>query len=184
MPWTIRSTVRQISNIQTLGQWLVAAGYKAGQWAGSYHIAMTLKESCRLLWLATACQTSLKGPHGMIMAFSTHQVMNTAGFHLHLLVFPFVYWFNSMIVVLAQSSFANDGSEEFQQHFSITSKSVCCGSYMKKNVAFTLISFVVLIWNDCLSVQLPFESPVQIPVQLLLEQEVNLQVQNVIELEF
>ena len=31
------------------------------------------------LVLATACQTSLKGPHGMIMAFSTHQVMNTDG---------------------------------------------------------------------------------------------------------
>ena len=35
---------------------------------------------------------------------------------------------------------------------------------MKKNVAFTLISFAVLK-----SVQLPFELPVQIPVQLLLE---------------
>ena len=35
-------------------------------------------------------------------------------------------------------------SEGFQQHFSIISKSVCCGFYMKKNVAFTLISFAVL----------------------------------------
>ena len=35
-------------------------------------------------------------------------------------------------------------SEGFQQHFSIISKSVCCGFYMKKNVAFTLISFTVL----------------------------------------
>ena len=52
---------------------------------------------------------------------------------------------------------------------------------MKKNVAFTLISFAVLQWNECLSVQLPFELPVQMPVQLLLELEPNLLVQNVIE---
>ena len=75
-------------------------------------------------------------------------------------------------------------SEEFQQHFSIISKSVCCGFYMKKNVAFTLISFAVLKWDDCLSVQLPFELPVQMPVQLLLELEPNILVQNMIELEF
>ena len=62
-------------------------------------------------------------------------------------------------------------SEGFQQHFSIISKSVCCGFYMKKNVAFTLISFAVLKLDDCLSVQVPFELPVQIPVQLLLELE-------------
>jgi hypothetical protein len=55
---------------------------------------------------------------------------------------------------------------------------------MKKNVAFTLISFAVLKWYDYLSVQLPFELPVQILVQLLLDLEPNLLVQNVIELEF
>ena len=44
-------------------------------------------------------------------------------------------------------------SEGFQQHFSITSKSVCCGFYMKKNVAFTLIYFA----DDCFSVQMPSE---------------------------
>ena len=55
---------------------------------------------------------------------------------------------------------------------------------MKKNVAFTLISFAVLKWNECLSVQLPFELPFQILVQLLLELEPNLLVENVIELEF
>ena len=43
---------------------------------------------------------------------------------------------------------------------------------MKKNVAFTLISFVLLKRDDCLSVQMP--------VQLLLEVELNLLVQNVI----
>jgi hypothetical protein len=51
-------------------------------------------------------------------------------------------------------------------------------------LAFTLISFAVLKWGDCLSVQLPFKLPVQMPVQLLLELEPNLLVQNVIELEF
>ena len=50
---------------------------------------------------------------------------------------------------------------------------------MKKNEAFSLISFAVLKW-----VQLPFDLPVQILVQLLLELELNLLVQNVIELEF
>ena len=48
-------------------------------------------------------------------------------------------------------------SEGFQQHFSIISKSVCCGFYMKNNIAFILISIAALKWDDCLSVQLPFE---------------------------
>ena len=48
---------------------------------------------------------------------------------------------------------------------------------MKKNLAFTLISLAVLKFDDCISVQLPFELPV-------LELEMNLLVQNVIELEF
>ena len=48
-------------------------------------------------------------------------------------------------------------SEEFQQHFSIISKFVCCGFYIQKNTAFTLISFAVLKSDECLSVQLPFE---------------------------
>ena len=55
---------------------------------------------------------------------------------------------------------------------------------MKKNVAFALISFVVLKWDGCLSVQMPFELPVQIQFQLLLELEANLLDQNVNELEF
>ena len=75
-------------------------------------------------------------------------------------------------------------SEGFQQHFSIISEVVCCGFYMKKNVALTLISFTVLKWDDCLSVQLPFELPVRVMVQLLLELEPNWLIQNVFELEF
>ena len=55
---------------------------------------------------------------------------------------------------------------------------------MKNNVAFTLISFAVLKWNYCLSVQVPLELPVQIPVQLLLELEANWLDQNVNEQEF
>ena len=55
---------------------------------------------------------------------------------------------------------------------------------MKKNVAFILISFAGLKWDGCLSVQLQFELPVQIPDQMLLELEPNWLVQNVIELEF
>ena len=64
------------------------------------------------------------------------------------------------------------------------SKFVCCGSYMKKNVAYTLISFAVLKLDECLSVQLPFQVTVQITVQLLLEVEAKLLDQNVNELEF
>ena len=45
------------------------------------------------------------------------------GFHLHLLVFPFVYQFNSRIGVLVHSSFANDYfrgiSTSFHCHFKI-----------------------------------------------------------------
>ena len=55
---------------------------------------------------------------------------------------------------------------------------------MKKNVAFTLISFAVLKCDDCLSVQVSFVLPVQIPVELLLELEANWLDQNVNELEF
>ena len=53
---------------------------------------------------------------------------------------------------------------------------------MKKNVAFTLIFFAVLKWDDE-KVQLPIELLVQIPVQLLLDLEPNWLIQNVIELE-
>ena len=53
---------------------------------------------------------------------------------------------------------------------------------MKKNVAFTL-SFALQKWDKCLSVQVQFELPVQIPVQLLLELEANWLDQNVNELE-
>ena len=52
------------------------------------------------------------------------------------------------------------------------------------HLAYTLISFAVLKWDECLSVQLPFELPVQIWVQMLLELEAKLQDQNVNELEF
>ena len=48
------------------------------------------------------------------------------------------------------------------------------------NVAFTLISFALLKWDECLSVQVEFE----LPVQLLLELEANRLVQNVNELQF
>ena len=51
---------------------------------------------------------------------------------------------------------------------------------MKKNVAFTLISFAVLEWDDCLSIQVSFE----LPVQLLLALEANWLDENVNELEF
>jgi hypothetical protein len=95
------------------------------------------------------------------------------GFHLHLLVFPFLYQFNSRIGILYRPlpihHLQITTSKGFPQRFSIISKKFCCGFYMKKKVAFTLISFTVLKWYDCLSVQLPFELPFQISIQLLLQ---------------
>ena len=55
---------------------------------------------------------------------------------------------------------------------------------LTKNVAFKLISFAVLKWDECLLIQLPFDFLVQIPVQMFLELEANLLDQNVAELEF
>ena len=74
--------------------------------------------------------------------------------------------------------------EGFQHHFTSISKFGCCGCYIKKNVAFTLISFAELKWDVCLSVQVPFELVVQILVQLLLELVANWLDQNVNEVEF
>ena len=78
------------------------------------------------------------------------------GFHLNLLVFPFVYQFNFRIGFQFIHHLQMTSLEGFQQHFNIISKSICCGFYMKKNLAITLISFA---GDDCLSVQLPFELP-------------------------
>jgi hypothetical protein len=47
--------------------------------------------------------------------------IHKGGFHLHLLVFPFIYQFHFRIEALVCSLFANEG---FQQHFSIISKSL------------------------------------------------------------
>ena len=109
-------------------------------------------------------------------------------FHLCLFDFPFIYQFYSMMNTLLKPTCWNPADllifKSFQQHFSIISKFVCCGFYIKKDVAFTLISFALLKWHQCLSVQLPFELHLEIPVQLHLELEVNWLVQNVNELEF
>ena len=78
-------------------------------------------------------------------------------------------------------------SEGFQQHFSIISKDVVVVFNMKKNAAFKLIYFAVLIWDDCLSVQLQFELLVQVPVgtsSVASRARTKQLVQNVIELEF
>ena len=66
-----------------------------------------------------------------------------SGFHLHLLVFPFVYQFNSRIGVLVKSSFGND-------KFKI-SKSVCYGFYQKM---YLLHSSLLLYLNEMIVYQL------------------------------
>ena len=55
---------------------------------------------------------------------------------------------------------------------------------MKKIVALTLISFVVLKLDEYLSFQMPLEVPFEMSFQLLLEPEGNWLDQNVNELEF
>ena len=79
-------------------------------------------------------------------------------FHLCLFNFPFIYQFHFLMTTLVKSAFWNPADllifKSFQQHFSIISKFVCCGFYIKKDVAFTLISFALLKWHQCLSVQL------------------------------
>ena len=92
---------------------------------------------------------------------------------------PFLYQFHSRIEALVWVIIC-----KFQHHFSIISKFVCCDCYLKKNVAFILISFAAQKWDDCLSGQGSFELPVKIPVQLLQELEVNWLDQNVNKLEF
>ena len=62
------------------------------------------------------------------------------------------------------------------------SKFVCCDFYLKNNARN--FSFAVLKGDDCLSVQVPFELPVLIPVLLVLEIQANWLDQNVNELEF
>ena len=104
-------------------------------------------------------------------------------FHLQLLVFHFVYRFHSRIcrgynlLIICKW--------QVQEDFSIISASFRISLLTllhEKNVAFTLISFA-LKWDDCLSVQVPFEVPVQIPAQLFLELATNWLDQNVDELE-
>ena len=67
------------------------------------------------------------------------------GFHLHLLVFPFDHLpvqFKKRLKSVHHLQMTS--SVGFQNHFTIISKFVCCGCYMKKNVAFILISFAIL----------------------------------------
>ena len=121
----------------------------------------------------------------MMMMAQGPQQCSQVGFHLHLLVFPLVNQFNSIIGLLVHSSFANDKfrriSTSFHQHFTIISKFVCCGCYKKMNVAFTLISLAVLKWDDC-------SSDIWVTGwetgPLLLELEANWLDQNVNELKF
>ena len=69
-----------------------------------------------LLCFALTCWLVRKLPCFVVMAelsyrltsLLSHSQNDLGGFHLHLLVFPFVYQFNSRIGVLVHSSFAND----------------------------------------------------------------------------
>ena len=84
-----------------------------------------------------------------------------------------LYWVSSTtfgIPFNLQIQFYNSGSSLsvickwlLQKDLNIISKHFCCRCYMHKNVALTLIYFAVLKWEWCLSFQLQFELPVEIP---------------------
>ena len=88
------------------------------------------------------------------------------------------------------SCFIQDDFEEFMTGHSIDPKmsikpyTFKYGFYVKKNVAFTLISFAVLKWDECLSVQLPFQLPLEITFQLYWELELKWLNQDVNKLKF
>ena len=86
--------------------------------------------------------------------------LKIGGFHLHILVFPFVYQFHSRIEAVHHLQMTS--SDGFQHHFKI------CLLWLlhEKECSFHTYLF-------CLSVQVPFELPIQISIQLLLELEVN-----------
>ena len=57
----------------------------------------------------------------------------------------YTFWY-SLSSTSSIHHFRMTSSDGFQQHFSIISKYVCCGFYMKKNV--TLPSSLLLYWNE------------------------------------
>ena len=117
-----------------------------------------------------------------VLLFSKSDV---GGFHLHLLVFSFVYQLDYGIGVLVRSSIANNKfrriSATLQHHF----KDCLLWVLHEKEWSFYthLFCCTKVKWIS-LSVQVPHELPVEIPVQLLLQLEANLLDQNVNELEF
>ena len=73
--------------------------------------------------------------------FYSSRASNTGWFHLHILVFPFVYQFNSRIGVLVRSSFANFNniSASFQNLFIVVFTS---------KIMQPLHSSLLLYWNE------------------------------------
>ena len=131
----------------------------------------------KTLWLDTKLISKMKK-----IIFAIPLVCLKKGVHI-LYLWLNDYHFLLSLICLAYSSLFIICKWLVQKDFSIISpsfqKKICWDCYMKKNVAFTLISFAVLKWDDCLSVQVPFELPVQILVQLLLELQTNWLGQNV-----
>ena len=67
-------------------------------------------------------------------------------FHLHILVFPFVYQFNSRIVALICSSFANDYIPQKDFNIILASfQNLLVVVFTWKRITFTLTSFAVCI---------------------------------------
>ena len=81
--------------------------------------------------------------------------LDIGGFHLHLLVFPFVYQFNSRVGVLVNSSFANDKfrriSTTFRNMFVVYWSIPFCLPYLALSFSFLWSFFIRFLDLVCSS---------------------------------
>ena len=103
------------------------------------------------IYLLVAQDQKNARPRNSCIAMIKESMCNVCYLTQSLVGFIYTFWYSlwSTSSILEQGFQSIHHSkttslEGFQQHFSIISKSVCCCFYVKKNVAFALIFFVVL----------------------------------------
>ena len=78
-------------------------------WTKNLTTKIIIQRKHRVKWfMNTKKHSTPKCIYIFLHLLSFTSFFNQGGFHLHLLVFPFVYQFNSRIGVLVRSSFANN----------------------------------------------------------------------------
>ena len=91
---------------------------------------------CRVSYpISWKCMKEIWNPFIVSVSRANHTLV---GF-----IYTFQYSLLSTSSILEFHHLQMTSSEGYKQHFSVISKFVCCGFYIKKNVAFTLISFAV-----------------------------------------